>query len=266
MVIPKIIRKVGYKLLSNNLQLKIRKSLSLHRLVRGDYNKEREMLILDRIVSPGAKVMDIGANLGYYTYPLTQIVGSNGKVISFEPIHEVNECLTYAKKKLAWDNTEIYKFALGSEEGSFDMVVPVDVNGREITGLSHLSGKFDEKNAIKYTVQVKCLDNLDIELDGLSFIKCDVEGAELNVFRGAINTIKKYHPLILVEIENRHLERYHLTSKDVFLFLHNIGYKSYYYDGAKLVDCQDCVYGFNNYFFIPEKHLNVLDAFADNKR
>ena len=61
----------------------------------------------------------------------------------------------------------------------------------------------------------------------VDLIKCDVEGAELLVFKGAIQTIKKWRPIVFCEIIDDYCRRYEYASTDIFNFFNNLNYKSF---------------------------------------
>ena len=56
-------------------------------------------------------------------------------------------------------------------------------------------------------------------------IKCDVEGAETRVLEGAIHTLERFKPLLLIEIEERHSQRYGQQAAQVFEVLAGLGYR-----------------------------------------
>ena len=74
-------------------------------------------------------------------------------------------------------------------------------------------------------VEARTLDGLLSGSDRLDAIKCDVEGAELAVLRGAAQTLERFHPLLLIEIEERHTRRYGHSAQEVFDLLSAHGYR-----------------------------------------
>ena len=58
------------------------------------FTAEKEFAIVDRLVSPGDWVLDIGANIGQYTKRFSDLVGHSGRVIAFEPVPDTFELLT----------------------------------------------------------------------------------------------------------------------------------------------------------------------------
>ena len=78
-------------------------------------------------------------------------------------------------------------------------------------------------------IEITTLDNFvkKNKIQRIDFIKCDVEGFELSVFKGAKKTLRKFKPVVFVEIEERHTKKYKINPQDVLDFFKNIGYKSY---------------------------------------
>ena len=124
--------------------------------------------------------VDVGANVGLWTVPLSQ---KFNKVISFEPMAQVYECLLENTKGV--DNVILNNFALGSEQKNVDMTY--DPNN---TGNSFINGK-------EGSIKVKRID--DSFMPPFDLIKIDCERNELEVLKGGINTLKKYKPIVIVE-------------------------------------------------------------------
>lgn len=256
------LKSIGYGILGESHQNLLRKRIYCWRLKTGYHSSEPEMDIIDHFVPEGSTVLDIGANLGKYTHALSRIVGLSGTVLAFEPIPEAYEMLSYACKKLSWSNVVIYNLALSDENSKHQMSVPLDNNGLEILGLAYLEGrKKSDMVHTTYFVETRCLDDMGLDLKKLDFIKCDVEGAELKVFKGAERTIRKFKPIIMAEIEDRHLIKHGLTASDVVRHLSWVGYESYYCDGDRMISCTEVNDKNCNYFFIPQERKPVLESF-----
>ena len=91
------------------------------------------------------------------------------------------------------------------------------------------------------------------DLGRVSFIKCDIEGAEYLFLEGARNVLKRDRPVVVCEVEERHTIRYGYTPEDFFASLKASGYRPFrYFNGVLLpVDGPDSLE--NNYVFIPEE-------------
>jgi len=124
--------------------------------------------------------VDIGANVGLWAKPLTK---KFNHVIAFEPLEQVYSCL---ERNVQGLNIEIHKHALGSVNDKVDMVFDA-----ENTGGSYVS------EVGQGSIDIKRLDDLNLPKFGL--LKIDCERHELEVLKGAMDTILKYKPIIVCE-------------------------------------------------------------------
>ena len=159
----------------------------------GEYS-EGEVDLFKQILRPGDIVIEAGANIGTLTIPLAKIVGPEGRVIAFEPQRilynllcgniALNEC---------W-NVLAYPVALGV--GGTIKVPPLDYSEvRNFGGLS-LSNKTPGEEVL-----IKSVD--EFHLPSCRLIKADVEGMEVDVLRGAKDTILGCHPFLYVEDDRK---------------------------------------------------------------
>ena len=159
---------------------------------------EYEFFILRNFVKKNNVVLDIGSNIGRYTFELSSIVGCKGTVYSFEPMHRsflILLSLTYlsGKKNIIPINLAISNKTnkiIMEEQSSPSNNYLFDTNTE-----SKITHKPSKNNLGTYSVKI---DDLNIK-EKISFIKIDCEGAELDVLKGAINLIKKNKPIIMVE-------------------------------------------------------------------
>lgn len=131
-----------------------------------------------RHVRPGMTVLDIGANLGYFTVLLADLTGPTGKVLSFEPNPAMNSLLRRSIEVngvLPW--TRLHEIALGDSAGDVAINARLDHPG----GAHIVRGSADRPDGVK--VPVRRLDSITDALDA-DFIKMDVEGYEQHVWRG----------------------------------------------------------------------------------
>jgi FkbM family methyltransferase len=145
---------------------------------------------------PGAVFVDIGANIGYYAIPARKKVGPPGRVLAFEP-----NPVTVAKLKRNIDlsgagGIELFEVALSDRAGEVVIFCPREGDH----GLSSLRPQ-GWSHPTEYTVRAARLDDLlPPDLGRIDLIKADVEGAEWLVFRGAGETIRRFKPPILLEL------------------------------------------------------------------
>ena len=183
-------RPLLYKILSN---------------MRQNINYEK-LLYLNEI-KKGNTVLDIGANKGYYTSLFSVLVGRHGEVHSFEPVPESYMRLQELNTQLK--NVFSNNLAVGQESGT--ATINYDPLDSEKATLIDTTLSLPKKSQTEVISIDEYVENL--KLTFVHFIKCDVEGLELEVLRGAMNTLKTLKPKVSLEItlaENDLKEAIHL--------------------------------------------------------
>ncbi|MDR1172403.1 MAG: FkbM family methyltransferase [Bacteroidales bacterium] len=170
------------------------------------------------LIRKGDVIIDIGANLGYYSILFARWVGPSGKVLSVEPIPVYNKIFQEKAKK--YKKIVLYPYALGSEEKTVELVSSTR-GGYLRTGLSHIynaekDGLIDQQG-FKVEAHMKMASELFKNLDRLDYIKCDIEGDEYTVLSDMEEIIRKYKPVIQVEVNDEKISP----------FLNGLGYQSY---------------------------------------
>jgi FkbM family methyltransferase len=171
-------------------------------MATGNY-EEIETAFVRRHVAPGMAVLDVGANLGWFTAHLALLVGPEGRVDAFEPRSDLLHLLkkTIAENRLS--NVTTHNIALGSQNSYGQMIWSEhDINPG---GTNLVSADFAAPGITGQPVAVKTLDTCIAH--HVDFVKMDVEGAELLVFKGAERILATDRPLILVEINPSNLIR-----------------------------------------------------------
>jgi len=219
----------------------LRRLYTVHQILHDRHPRESEMALIPQFVRPGSAVADIGANAGVYTKELSAAVGSSGAVFSFEPLVENYEILTALLREGRMDNVVPIRAALGSALTEAEMVVS-EMDGFLGLYWAHLARPGDRGR--RETVQVLTLDDLLKRkvVTPLQFIKCDVEGAELQVIRGGLDLIRACHHAWLMEVSRE-------TSTEVFKLFAELGYQSWVFSG-RLISVDGYRDGeFSNYVF-----------------
>lgn len=153
--------------------------------------------------------IDVGANVGLHT---ARLAGKFESVYSFEPCFENFECLI--KNTGMLENVTMYNFGLGSETSEHILSIPTNADNCGVNSIVDFVGKdiiLDNE-----TITVKTLDSFELEPD---FIKIDTQGFELEVLKGAKQTLINNSPVIVAEC----------TTKPEFTgvndFLSSLGYR-----------------------------------------
>ena len=178
-------------------------------------------------IRPGDIAVDIGAHKGGVLYWLLKAVGPQGKVVAFEPQPEL---AAYLESLTSWrpkSQVQIINSALSERPGTLPMMREGNrpwPSARLVDGSVRPSDLVDR---VQFDVRVETLDRVLSKFDRpVRFIKCDVEGHELEVFRGARRIIDEDRPYLLFECERRHHDGRSISP--VFEFLTGIGYEGAY--------------------------------------
>ncbi|MGD9649208.1 MAG: FkbM family methyltransferase [Dongiaceae bacterium] len=175
---------------------------------------EIETLCLLRCLTAGGNFYDIGANWGYFSHAIAADPAFTGQVHSFEANPEVYGDLNGLIKDLGLEKKiTAYNFALSNQAAALAM----DAAHNWDSGQAKISAKG------KLAITAKTLDSLNLAPP--QAIKIDVEGHELQVLRGAQETLQKHKPFIVME--NWNLGRPAGEILEPLYFLENLNYQFY---------------------------------------
>jgi len=163
-------------------------------------------------------VLDIGANIGNHTVSFSKYAK---KVYAFEPNQKVFEVLELNTRDL--NNVEIFNYGASNKKQSIIAKIPkFNCGGGSV--VSEVKSAFKD-NFLNLTFNLAALDKLKkIQSDKIGLVKIDIEGHELEAFKGMQQILKKHQPIILFE-QNRGILN---GSSDVINFLKSIGYENLY--------------------------------------
>jgi FkbM family methyltransferase len=179
-------------------------------------------------VRKGDVVLDIGANVGYFTKLFADLVGRRGEVHAFEPVPASFELLCKNIHSFPRnENVHMNCLALGETDQNVVLYLPNDDYGQAAL-IRHREGSWSTSQIRELNVKMMRLDKYAERLTKIDFIKCDVEGAELLVLRGGRSTLRRCRPKIFLEIEERWTSSFGWTGSDVVRFLQEIGYRQFY--------------------------------------
>jgi FkbM family methyltransferase len=190
-----------------------------------------EFAFVDRFLEPGMTFVDVGANEGIYSIFAAQRVGPTGTVWAFEPSERE---LASLRRNSEHNGLvfRIFPIGLSDSERVADLYIAEDSHA----GLNTL-GKIAYEGvniARTETVQLFRLDDVVAKnpLSRIDIIKIDVEGTELYALRGAVETLRRYRPLLLFEVERPHLAAQGSTPEELVAFVCEQGYTLYQFDPA----------------------------------
>lgn len=193
--------------------------------------------LFKKYVKPGSVALDIGGHIGTHTLNLSRLVGDTGTVYVFEPQHKMFCELAINMHLNERKNIKYFHNALGAEEKWIKMHIPEEQwtlrFGPTCINEGHGTVTLDLESSGDPTKMIR-LDDLGI--DGISLIKMDVEGFEMEVIKGGKDTILRNKPVMIVEIftDDKTAERL----KEI----ESLGYTTRYI-------------GVDNYLFLPKEPI-----------
>lgn len=250
----KIIKSSLYKLLGlkNYLRLLYR---TLAFAIDNGFLKKNEAYLLhqfsQKIIQKGDTVLDIGANLGYYTRLFLRATGEKGRVYAVEPVQPFYENLIYFLGKNK--NLTAFHYALGTEKKEIQLSVP-DAYGYLRTGLPRV---YDEttaeskENLLLFPAKMTKGSELFKNIEHVDYLKMDVEGYEKYIVPEISSFLQRTLPCIQIELSG--------DSRPIIeTVLFDLGYVVYYYHNDTLTNTPIANYQ-QDFFYI---HPSKLDKYT----
>jgi FkbM family methyltransferase len=163
--------------------------------LRGAVEPAVQQILMDALL-PGLVFYDLGANLGFFSLLAASIVGEAGKVYSFEPDLQVARRLREHVAQNGFSNITVIEMGVWSVTGQASFLAA------DLSSPDRGTGYF---NLESQGVPTDCIALDDFIRDALppDAIKCDVEGAEIEMLRGAANVLEAHRPWVLCEIHSQ---------------------------------------------------------------
>lgn len=196
----------------------------------GYYNL-RLVSLLDHLLERGMTVIDVGANIGEISLVCANRVGSAGHVVALEPIAGIADELRLNVRRNGLQGiVQVHQQGLAGEAGRQAIYASCgqhDVNEVH-QGLGSLHGTEGVDQRIGM-VDITTLDELvrRIGLSRLDFLKVDIEGGELPCLQGGIETLRRFLPIIAVEVQERSSLAAGYHSREILELLSPLGYRFY---------------------------------------
>ncbi|WP_433800876.1 FkbM family methyltransferase [Actinomycetospora sp. CA-084318] len=222
---------------------------------------EDEVTGLAEFVGPGSVCVDVGAEFGLYTWTLAGLVGPTGHVHAVEPQPGLARLVDAERALLGAGHVTVHRGALGAAAGVGALSVPrrhrLPVHGRAFltTGADGLGSNAEFARHDEVPVTVSTLDELvaDLQLDRLDLVKVDIEGAEASLLAGAGKTLESFRPVLMLELEDRHLARFGTSVAEVVDDLAALDYTPRTWAGAWVTRRPDD--GRRNVLFLPTERV-----------
>lgn len=212
------------------------------------YYSHSDLEIFKRILKPGSTFVDVGANIGWHSIVAGHMVGSEGRVISFEPC-EANFNLLQKNIELQnFKNISPVKKALADKFGIQRLYKSTSNSGDHILEREILNSEIREFEEVEVITFDKFLNEYNLQKNNkpepqfqskqetkqskpgsfynksIDLIKIDAQGSEPKILAGMINTIMQYSPAIVIEFSPIHITECGNSSFDIFSFIEKNNY------------------------------------------
>jgi len=220
------------------------------------YYSAGELAFLNSYLKPEMTFLDVGANQGEFTlFAAKRLV--NGRVVSFEPVTDLCDRLRHNVALNDFSNVLVVSKGLSDREQQLPVYVDTELyrDGTTNEGVATLYPN-ESKRRFKQLIELTSLDAFvkSEGLDRIDLIKIDVEGAETSVLRGAVQTLRRFKPALLLELSSKNCLAAKSSIEEFLRYLKGLGYIAYGIagDGGKYLISKEVLKDFQNIVCIPE--------------
>ena len=209
-----------------------------------------ELSPLLRCLKPDDVFLDVGGHAGSWAIPASRVL-PRGRVYSFEALPYYAGVLKTTLALLGRRNVTVVPAAVSEGEGEVSILWK-DAQGQRLTGRTRMASGPEAGSTVR--VRTTSIDRFrEQQPDGrVRLIKCDVEGAELLVLRGAASTIARWRPLVFCELYDDYCRRFGYRAADVFAFFAERGYRPMRFESGAFVPMDGDMYGgWGDVLFVP---------------
>lgn len=188
----------------------------------GRYYELHVLRLIDTVLRPGDRAVDIGGNIGMIALQMAKSVGETGTVECFEPNPACVKRIEWHKTENRLSQIKIHPVGLGEKDDILELRLLGDHTGWSTFG--HV----EAADVRMISVPVKVGDDvLFANETPIKLMKIDVEGFELNVLRGLAKTLEKHKPVLIMELIDKQLRDAGASSREIFDLLGGLGYECY---------------------------------------
>ena len=190
------------------------------------------------------------------------MIREKAQVHSFEPVPATFQTLSHnLKNNQKYENVFLNNFALGLADDTLNITIDRYAGNHIVLN----SQKEDSNNELAL-VQIKRLDDYVAQknIQKISFIKCDVEGAEYLVLQGGRKILTDHRPELFLEITEEWCTKFNYKPLDILKYLDQLNYVGYQFINSKTLlhfdSSQAWNHKINNYVFKPKEKINLENS------
>lgn len=221
----------------------------------GSYEKAEADMCLS-LIQPGDTIFDVGANVGWFSTLISKNIESL-TIHAFEPIGNTFNILNKNLELNGISSISTYNFGFYTEKTELTFFYDSECSGK--TSAANLA----EKEVSEITCKLETMDDFVAHhsITALDFVKCDVEGAEFFVYKGGLETLKRFKPMIFSEMLRKWAAKFDYHPNEVIKMLSGIGYSCFVIREGSLVrfaTMDENTIETNYIFLHDERHANLI--------
>jgi len=212
----------------HRMQIDLRSRTEKWAFVSGSYDQDVIDYMVARLNHPGATILDVGANVGFYSIPLgLRLQKNGGQLHAFEPVPTNLNSLTRNVELNDLSGVVVpHQMALGDTNGQVELSLETD-NNSETGNAVMLTGKTGTVIRANTTAPIRRLDDCaaSLGITSCSLIKVDIEGGEYDFLKGSLHLIDRSRPVIFGEFNPYWMRMQGYFFEDVMRLLAPFGYR-----------------------------------------
>jgi FkbM family methyltransferase len=188
------------------------------------FHELNESRFLNRFLRKDMTLVDIGANQGEFSLFAAKRL-SHGSVYAFEPMNIFYQQLEENIKLNNFSNIQTFHFGLSDRPAEVPIYLGESGGAGEHEGLGTIF-QTQQRSRLVQNIRLEVFDEIakQIPLNKIDFFKIDVEGAELMVLKGALNTLKKTRPVVMIEMNEDTYRSAGYSGEDIKQFFRDLNY------------------------------------------
>ncbi len=182
-----------------------------------------ETRVMDILAEGSSAILDVGANIGLYAIRFAKCVPS-AHVYAFEPLPRSNAFLQRnVAANAVGERVTCFNYGLSDAAGTVDFFISPTAGTN--ASLKNVAGADNARAVVGMVLTLdQWVNNQGVVPD---FIKCDVEGAELLVFRGGKTTLAEHHPIVFAELLRKWSKPFGYHPNDMLQYFFELGYQCF---------------------------------------
>jgi FkbM family methyltransferase len=250
--------------MGHQMLLDLRSGTELPAYYTGDYETKAIESVL-KLTSANSIVLDVGANVGFWTIPLARSLTSGGCLHAFEPVPANLARLAENVHRNRLNATvRLHGIGLSDKKAALKISLREDFQNGAETGNAAIVIDSEDSKFARAAIEVTPLDGETFEslgIDHVDFIKVDIEGHEDKFLAGAAAVIRRFRPILYMEINDAYYARRGVDASELFdQWLHAVSYKAALRTrlGWRLKNVRDRSREFDNIFCLPSEAAEDL--------